>query len=235
MVRLADAEIERLKRDGPTADEVRKVKIERRRRQSMELDSVTAKARVLNPIAATHGDPLAYRSVLGSVFAVTPRTSGAWRKPTWAAAGSRSKFGPARAALRRRSRCRCRASPISHAIIRRVPAQGLVRPLGRARGRRRRRCVIPPAIMRRRLSNGLELRIVERHDLPIVKLKLVVKSGETSAPRGQGRPQLDDRQPARRRNKIAHGPATGSELIEIGASLSDRGTAGIEHRQPDHV
>ena len=40
-------------------------------------------------------------------------------------------------------------------------------------------------IKRRRLSNGLELRIVERHDLPIVRLKLVVKSGETSAPRGK--------------------------------------------------
>ena len=44
---------------------------------------------------------------------------------------------------------------------------------------------VPPLIKRRRLSNGLELRIVERHELPTVKLTLVVKSGETAAPRGK--------------------------------------------------
>ena len=68
----ADAEIERLKRDGPTADEVHRVQIERTRQQGMELDSVTRKASVLNHSAAAHGDPLAYRSVLDRVFKVTP-------------------------------------------------------------------------------------------------------------------------------------------------------------------
>ncbi len=38
---------------------------------------------------------------------------------------------------------------------------------------------------RRKLSNGLEVRIVERHDLPIVTLDLVFKSGETSTPKGK--------------------------------------------------
>src|SRR3954453_10960359 len=36
---------------------------------------------------------------------------------------------------------------------------------------------VPPATKTLRLSNGLEVRIVERHELPRVTLKLVVKSG----------------------------------------------------------
>jgi zinc protease len=35
------------------------------------------------------------------------------------------------------------------------------------------------------LSNGLEVRIVERHGLPLVSIQLVVKSGETAAPPGK--------------------------------------------------
>ncbi len=43
----------------------------------------------------------------------------------------------------------------------------------------------PPGFQRRRLSNGLELRVVERHELPIVTVNLVIKSGETLTPRGK--------------------------------------------------
>ena len=44
---------------------------------------------------------------------------------------------------------------------------------------------VPPGFERRRLSNGLELLIVERHELPIVTVDLIVKSGETSTPPGK--------------------------------------------------
>ena len=44
---------------------------------------------------------------------------------------------------------------------------------------------VPPRFERRTLSNGLELWIVERHELPIVTVDLVVKSGETSTPKGK--------------------------------------------------
>ncbi len=44
----------------------------------------------------------------------------------------------------------------------------------------------PPRFQRRRLSNGLELRCgSSRRELPIVTVDLVVKSGETLAPRGK--------------------------------------------------
>ena len=44
---------------------------------------------------------------------------------------------------------------------------------------------VPPVVRSHKLSNGLDVRIVERHDLTRVTIKLVVKSGETSAPSGK--------------------------------------------------
>ncbi len=72
VVKLADAEIERLKRDGPTESEVRKAQNQRESELIMGLQSVTRKAEVLNTYQALYGDPLAYRTVLEKVFAVTP-------------------------------------------------------------------------------------------------------------------------------------------------------------------
>ena len=40
----------------------------------------------------------------------------------------------------------------------------------------------PPVVIRRKLSNGLEVLISERHELPILSLELVVKGGETLVP-----------------------------------------------------
>ena len=37
----------------------------------------------------------------------------------------------------------------------------------------------PPPVVRRRLSNGLEVLIAERHELPILSLELVAKGGGT--------------------------------------------------------
>ena len=64
----------------------------------------------------------------------------------------------------------------------------------------------PPLIKRRRLSNGLELRIVERHELPTVTMTLVIRSGATAAPRGKDGLSLVDGQTARRGDEIAHEP-----------------------------
>src|SRR5262249_341458 len=40
----------------------------------------------------------------------------------------------------------------------------------------------PPPVVRRRLSNGLDVLVAERHELPIVSLRLEVKGGETLVP-----------------------------------------------------
>ncbi len=72
LVKIADAEIERLKKDGPTPLEVRKAQNERESALIMGLQSVTRKADVLNQSMAVHGDPLGYRTELEKVFRVTP-------------------------------------------------------------------------------------------------------------------------------------------------------------------
>ena len=184
MVRLADAEIERLQRDGPTVDEVRRVKIERRRRRIMDLDSVTSKASVLNEYAATHGDPLAYRSVLGKVFAVTPEDVRRVARMYLGPGRVEYRVYPGDRASRPREPVQIVDGPDQPAVVRPAPLndsfdRSVVPEVGPAPD------YIPPVIRRRRLSNGLELRVVERHDMPIVRLKLVVKSGEASAPRGK--------------------------------------------------
>jgi zinc protease len=184
VVNLADAEIERLKRDGPTADEVRKAQIERESGLIMGLQSVTRKASVLNQYMDTHGDPLGYRTELGKVFAV---------KPADVTRVARQYLGPRRIQLdivpgppaSRKPEAtvdRANQAPLSapeavavHDSFDRsiMPKLG---PIPR---------YVPPRFERRALSNGLELRIVERHDLPIITLDLIAKSGETSTPNGK--------------------------------------------------
>ena len=72
LVKIADAEIERLKKDGPTPLEVHKAQNEEESGLIMGLQSVTRKASVFNRFMAVHGDPLGYRTELEKVFAVTP-------------------------------------------------------------------------------------------------------------------------------------------------------------------
>jgi zinc protease len=184
LVRLADAEIERLKRDGPTAEEVHRVKIERRTSQIEALESVTSKASTFNYNSAALGNPLGYRETLAKIFAVTPAD---------VVRVARQYLGPARIQLDvlRGERSQRRYEHDIH----------LTEPDQRVAGRRLARSdkfdrsvapftpptprFVPPLVKTRRLSNGLELRIVERHELPHAVFRLVVKAGETSTPPGK--------------------------------------------------
>ena len=83
---------------------------------------------------------------------------------------------------------------------------------------------VPPRIERRRLSNGLKVIIAVQRDLPHVRLKLVVNSGETSVPRSKsGLP----RSPSTCWKK-AQNPGSAlqfeSELSETGAMLWTEGS-----------
>ena len=230
LVRLADLEIERLKMEGPTADEVRKVQIERERSQIMELESVTSKATVLNHYQATVGDPLAYRSILSKIFAVTPEDVrrvarqylGERRIRLDVTPGARvprpSDVNLDHARARPQSSARSSACGRSFQVSTRA-SLGESRSLGHARGRPAA-FVYPACIKRRRLTNGLELRIVERHEPPVVTVKLVVKSGETSTPRGKeglgsiAISLLDEGTKSRSALQLE------GEQLEIGASLA---------------
>ena len=224
LVKIADAEIERLKKEGPTAAEVRKAQNERESALIMGLQSVTRKASVLNQYMATLGDPLAYRTELDKVFAVTPAD---------VVSGGEEVPGPDSDRARRSSR-RPRhrdppkppSTPSKQAALADPPlavSSRRIRPVDHARARS-----TAPAMSRHRssgarLSNGLELRIVERHDLPIVTFDLIVKSGETLTPKGKeglasiAASLLDEGTKTRDALQMA------GELAEIGASLGTDG------------
>jgi zinc protease len=222
LVQIADAELDRLKNEGPTAAEVRKAQNERESALIMGLQSVTRKASVLNQYMSTLGDPLGYRTELDKVFAVTPGD---------VARVAKKYLGPARIEL-----LVLPGPPASR------PPEVTVQPAQEAARADRPPDAVPddfdrskmpdlgplppfapPTFTRRKLSNGLELLIVERHDLPIVTFDLIVKSGETLTPKGKeglgsiAASLLDEGTTTRTTLQMA------GELAEIGASL---GTSG---------
>ena len=71
LIAIADAEIARLKADGPTEDEVRKVKNSIEGRFVIGLQTAQAKADFFNRYNVTYGDPLAYKKELRDAYAVT--------------------------------------------------------------------------------------------------------------------------------------------------------------------
>ena len=77
-----------------------------------------------------------------------------------------------------------------------------------------------PAVQRRRLSNGLDVLVVEHHELPVVNLNLVVKTGGASDPNAKGGlaqitvDMLDEGTQTRSSAAIA------DRLSDLGASLS---------------
>jgi zinc protease len=184
LVRLAEAEIERLKRDGPTTDELSRAKIERRTSEMTQLESVTSKASLLNRFASSSGEPLAYRSELLKVFAVTPADVVRVARKYLGTSRIRLDVLPGERASRSYEREFTPAGPAQVVHHDRTPRddsfdRSLAPECAPTPG------FVPPFTESRTLSNWLEVRIVERHELPRVILKLVVKSGEASSPPGK--------------------------------------------------
>ncbi len=225
LVRLADAEIDRLKQDGPSDLEVKKSQTQRESALIMGFQSVADKASTLNQYAATLGDPLAYRTELDKVFAVTPADV---KRVAAKYLGSRRieidivpgppASRPPEAAVDRKTQAPLASPPA--ALAQDDFDRSVMPPLGPIPH------YAPPRFEVRRLTNRLELRIVERHDLPIVTLDLVVKSGETLTPTGKeglasiAASLLDEGTTSRNALQLA------GELAEIGSSLTASG--GLE-------
>ncbi len=227
LVKLADAEIERLKHDGPTEAEVRKARNARESELVMGLQSVTRKAEVFNTYQAVYGDPLAYRRELERVFAVTPDDV---RRVAQKYLGTNRvvlEFVPGEPEPAPAAAVPAGVVPraedvvaASAPVVRDEFDRSAMPPLGPTPRYR------PPAFQRRRLSSGLELRIVERHELPIVTVDLIVKSGETLATTGKeglaslAASLLDEGTTSRSTMQLA------GELAEIGSTLDCDG--GLE-------
>ena len=222
LVKIADAEIQRLKEEGPTALEVRKAQNERESELIMGLQSVTHKATVLNQSTDMYGDPLGYRTEVEKVFAVTPEDVKRVANQYLGAARVELDVLPGAPAARPPEVAvdPTKQAPLVNPPI--VEVRDLFdRSVPPRLGPTPR--YVPPGFERRRLSSGLELRIVQRHELPIVTFDLVVKSGETLTPKGKEglasitASLLDEGTKSRTALEVA------GELAEIGAALGAAG------------
>ena len=71
LIVLADAEIEKIKKDGPTEEELAKVKNQIESRSVLSLQTVQSKADFFNRNYVETGDPLGYKKQLEEAYAVT--------------------------------------------------------------------------------------------------------------------------------------------------------------------
>ncbi|WP_165248865.1 M16 family metallopeptidase [Paludisphaera soli] len=223
IVAIAREEIERLKRDGPTPEEVAKSRNARESGLILGLQSVLTKAEVFCLYEAVSGDPLGYRDELQRLFAVTPGDVKRVANQYLTDAFIRLDVvpGPAPERPAEAEAPRAPASPFEPVQqARETEASTKIPGVGPPPE------FTPPAFERRTLSNGLPVWIVPRRELPIVTFRLVVGAGETSAPTGKeglgslAVGLLDAGTKSRDSFQIA------GDLAEIGASLEL--TCGLE-------
>jgi zinc protease len=183
LVAIADEQIERLKNEGPTADEVAKAQTGRESSLIMGLESAGRKADFLNGYNVNHGDPLAYKDELKRVFAVTPEDVKRVAK---------QYLGPNRVRLDVTPGAQAQRPP--EVAVDRAGQKDVEVKLAEVKDTFDRSEMpkvegnpefTPPPVVRRKLSNGLEVVIAERRDLPILTLNLVLKGGQNLEDYGQ--------------------------------------------------
>ena len=222
LVAIADAEIARMKAEGPTAAEVEKVKNSTEDSSVQRLQSAQAKADFFNRYYVQSGDPLGYKKELQDNYAVTAadvqRVANKYLtanrvmlvvnpgaktpRPTETPVDT-SKQAPLASV---------EAKPIQDDFDRSVEPKPGPNP-----------DFTPAPVERRKLSNGLEVLVAERHNLPIIGMNLVVKGGGTQVPAGkEGLAALTG-------DLLTEGTTSrdalqlAGELAEIGASLNGAG------------
>ena len=234
--RVIDEEITKLKTTPATAEEIERAYVEYESQFIFGLQTVLGKAEQLNSYATFLDDPgylgkdlARYRSITAAdvqqaareyltdkrvVLSVLPRRTPPAGHDSRPEAGGvrRRRDGSTSECASRRSRGEGRASVPDgpgqdHGFV--PAAEGGPDPK-----------LTLPAVQRRRLSNGLDVLVVEHHELPVVNLNLVVKTGGASNPDAKGglaqitADMLDEGTPSRSSAAIA------DQLSGIGASLS---------------
>ena len=184
LLAIADREIERLKADGPTEDEVRLAKNQVESQSVLALQSVASKSDFLNRYYVNYGDPLAYKKELAEAYAVTAadvkrvaaKYLGTNRIRVDVTPGPATPR-PEEAAVDRSNQAPLVSPPVA-AIQNDIDRTKLPTPGPNPE-------YTPAPAVRRKLSNGVEVLIAERHDLPIVGMNLVVKGGATTVAAGK--------------------------------------------------
>jgi zinc protease len=183
LVKRADAEIARLKAEGPTAEEVAKAQTERETGFVFGLQSTLRKAELFNSGNVMQGDPLAYKSEMQKLFAVTPadvkrvanQYLGDGRVRLDVTPGEQAKRPP-EVEVDRKAQVAIapEVAPAKDSFDRNaMPAVGKLADF------------TPPPVVRRKLSNGAEVLIAERHELPVLTLSLMVRGGSVTEPKGK--------------------------------------------------
>ncbi len=178
LVRRAEAEIERLKAEGPTESEVIKAQNNRESLTVVDLEAMEDRAEFLNRYNVEFGDPMAYRDEMRRLFQVTADDVKRVANHYLTSGRVRINVIPGAKSARPEPKAEPSAVAPSAALPEHRPIvdtfdRSLMSEVGPAPK------FSPPPVVRRRLSNGLEVLIAERHGLPILSLDLVVRGGET--------------------------------------------------------
>ena len=220
LVKVADGEIARLWADGPTEAEVLKAQNGQESRLVVGLQSMMRTADFLNQNNVTFGDPLAYKAEMTRLFAVTPADVRRVAEKYLTADRVRLDITPGPPTPRAPEV----AEDAPHETVENTKVEikdDFDRAVEPKPGPTPK--FTPPAVVRRKLSNGLELLVAERHELPILTMNLVVKGGETLVPAGKEglasmtAALLTEGTTSRDALKLA------GELAEIGASVDAEG------------
>ncbi len=184
LIAIADAQIARLKQEGPTEEEISKVKNGVESRSVLSLQTVQAKADFFNRNYVQHGDPLAYKKELREAYAVTADDVKRVANKYLVANRIRLDVNPGAKTPRPEETPVDRSTQAPLASVPAVPVKDTFdRSIEPKPGPNP--AFTPAPVERRRLSNGLEVLIAERHNLPVVGLNLVVKGGGTLVPPGK--------------------------------------------------
>ncbi len=225
LVKLADAEIDRLKKDGPTPEEVIKAQNSQESELIIGLQSAGRKADYLNNYNVEFGDPLAYKAEMVRLFKVTPADVKRVANQYLTDKRIRLDVSPGAPTARApevevdRSKQPALESP-KIAEVKDTFDRSVMPKVGPTPK------FVPPPVTRRKLSNGLELLIAERHELPILTLNLVVKGGDALVPEGKNGLAAVTADLLTEGTKTLDSLALAGALSEIGASIDANG--GLE-------
>ena len=232
LVAKATAEIDRLKTEGPTDLEIKKVKIAEGRGLVFGLQSATRKSDFFNANNVTYGDPLAYKANLKKTYAVTAADVRRVAAKYLTGNAVRLDVNPGAPTPRAPEAA---VDLANQAPMSNPPAVAVNDSFDRSAKPTPgpTPSFTPPTVVRRTLSNGLEVLIAERHTLPILGMELVVRGGETLTPAGkeglasltaslltEGTAKLDSLALAGASAEIGATIGSGSDLEGMNVSLS---------------
>ena len=250
LVKIADEQIWNIEKEGPTQNEVAKAQNAHEASLILGLQSATRLADFLNSNNVEFGDPRAYAGRMRKLFAVTAQDVKGVARKYLTGGRARLDIKPGPVTQRTASTVdagRKRASSLpspqpaaSNAAEAVVDRQGqggegivsaavaIVDTFDRSKMPEigQATAFIPPPVVRRKLSNGLDLLIAETHQSPILTMRLICRGGDNVVPGGKEGLAAMTAHLLREGTLSRDAVKLAGELLDIGASLGS--TGGIE-------